>query len=128
MQRAEVRSPIVVLVLSLFTCGIYSIWYLFFAVPDEINQGLGREEFSSMKELGLSIVTCGLWTFWYMWRICEALVELQKAWGVEPEMDAAIIFILALLGIGPIFIQMALNNAWENGTPGGAGFGSPDGF
>lgn len=120
MQRGEIRNPVTVLILGIVTCGIYQLYWLYL-ICGEINQGLGREEFNFVKELALSFVTCGLWGFWFLWRLSEAVVELQKAWGVEPEMDAPILFILNFVYVGPLFIQKSLNNAWENGTAGGAG-------
>lgn len=120
MQRGEVRNPVTVLILGFVTCGIYQIIWLN-SVCSEINQGLGRDEFNFVKEFLLGIVTCGLWFIWFMWRLCEAVVELQKAWGVEPDMDQPILFVMNFLYVGPLFVQKGLNNAWENGTPGGAG-------
>ena len=120
MQRGEVRNPVQVLILIYVTCGIYGLMY-FFAVCDDINKGLGREEFNAVKEIVLTIVTCGMWGLWFQWRLCNAVVELQKAWGVEPEMEATILFVLHFVYVGPLFMQKSLNNAWENGTPGGAG-------
>lgn len=119
MQRGEVRNPIMVVVLPMLTCGIYGlIW--FFQVCEDLNKGLGRQEFNAVKELALTFVTCGLWGYYFIWRICEAVVEVQKQWGVQPNMDAPILFVMSLIGIGPFFMQSGLNNAWENGTPGGA--------
>ena len=127
MQRGEVRNPVTVLLLMFVTCGIYGIiWML--AVIDDVNKGLGREEFNALKEIGLSIVTCGVWGIWFQWRLSEAVVEVQKSWGVQPKMDAPILFATNfVMGLGPYFIQDSLNNAWENGTPGGAGggYGAP---
>lgn len=128
MQRSEVRNPVTVLLLSMFTCGVYAIYYLFFVMPEDLNRGLGREEFNGVKELLLTLVTCGVWGLWYQWRVCEALVEVQRSWGVEPVMDAPIMFVMAFVGIAPLFYQQSLNNAWENGMPGGAGHGTSQGF
>lgn len=124
MQRGEVRNPVMVLVLTLFTCGIYAIiWIL--GVCDDVNKGLGREEFNGGKEIGLTLVTCGLWGYYFFWRLSEATAEVQQAWGVQPTMDPPIYFVTFLFGLGPFFIQTGLNNAWENGTPGGAGGMAP---
>jgi hypothetical protein len=120
MQRGEIRNPVTVLILIYVTCGIYGIiWML--AICEDINKGLGREEFNAVKEILLTVVTCGLWGIWFQWRLCQAVEELQRAWGVEPEMEATILFVLHFVYVGPMFVQKGLNNAWENGTPGGAG-------
>jgi hypothetical protein len=118
MERGEIRNPVLVLILPMLTCGIYGIIW-FFGLCDDLNKGLGRQEFNAGKELLLSIVTCGFWAYYFLWRACEAIVEIQNSWGVKPQMDAPIMFVMALFGIGPFFMQQSLNNAWENGTPGG---------
>jgi hypothetical protein len=122
MQRGEVRNSVTVLLLVMFTCGIYAIYWMV-QVMEEINKGLGREEFTPVKEILLSVVTCGAWGIYVQWRIAEAVVELQQKWGVEPKMDAPIVFATGLAGLSPFFIQESLNNAWENGSPGGGGGG-----
>lgn len=124
MQRGEVRHPIHVLMLSLLTCGIYAVWYGFFALPEDINRGLGLEQFDGKRELGLTVMTFGLWGFWYWWRLCQALVEVQRGWGVEPVLRQRLLF-ATLFGLSaPAAAQYSLNNAWLNGTPGGAGWGT----
>ncbi len=104
-----------VLVLSMFTCGIYGLIWMFQAVG-EINAALGEERFNLVKEIGLSIVTCGIWGYYFLWRLSEAVVDVQVAANVEPVMDAFILFVTGLFGIAPFFIQQSLNNAWEHGA------------
>jgi hypothetical protein len=118
MERGEVRNPIMVVVLPFLTCGIYSFIWLF-ALCADLNKGLGREEFNPIKEIALTFLTCGFWGYYFLWRACEGVVEVQKSWGVQPQMDAAVMFLMGFLGIGPFFMQQGLNNAWENGSPGG---------
>lgn len=114
MQTGEVRNPIVVYILTVVTCGIYGIIW-FFKVCEEINGALGREEFNAVKELLLTIVTCGLWGLWLMWRMSEAVVEVEQTFGAEPKFDPPIVFVIALMGFSTLVIQLSLNNAWEQG-------------
>ena len=90
---------------------------------EELNKGLGKEEYNFAKELGLSIITCGMYSLYFFWRVCNSVVELQTKWGVKPAQDAPILFILMLvfLPAGFYLVQDGLNKAWETGTPGGAG-------
>ena len=123
MQRGEVVNPIMVLLLPMVTCGVYGIYWLY-KTMNEINAGLGREEFNVTPDLILTFVTCGIYGLYLYWKMANAVVELQQAWGVQPEMDATILFVLCfVMGLGPFFMQQGLNNAWETGTPGGAGGG-----
>ncbi len=127
MQRGEVRDPVKTLIFGLLSCGIYQLYWLI-QIAQELNAALGRDEFT-MKDVILSFVTCGIWGIFVMWRLSNAVVELQQKWGVQPVMDAPILFLMNLLYLGPFFIQQSLNNAWENGTPGGAGgYSAPGGF
>ena len=116
MQRGEVRDPVMVLILSIFTCGIYNLIWLF-KTGEEINQASGFEQFNMVKELLLSFFTCGLWGIWFQWRFAEAVVNLQKNWGVKPQMEAPILFFMAFVSLMPFFVQQGLNDAWQHGTP-----------
>ncbi len=122
MQRGEVRDPIMVTVLSLVTCGIYNMYWLYMTI-EEMNKGLGEERFNFFKEIGLSVITCGLYAFYFYWQFCNATAELQQRWGVQPAQEGAILFVLFLVfpPAAVFLIQQGLNNAWEQGTPGGAG-------
>lgn len=122
MQRGEVRDPIMVTVLSLVTCGFYNMYWLY-SVIEEVNKGLGEERFNFFKELGLSFITCGLYAFYFYWQFSNAIGEVQQRWGVKPTQEPTMIFILFIVfpPIAPFLMQQGLNNAWENGTPGGAG-------
>ena len=129
MQRGEVRDPIMVAIFGMVTCGFYNLYWMYM-VCEEMNNGLGREEFNFVKELLLSMVTCGAWGLYFWWRLANATVEVQQKWGVQPGQDATIIFVLALVfyPAAPFLMQQGLNNAWENGTPGGAGGYGGEGF
>ena len=130
MQRGEVRDPIMVMVLSLVTCGIYQLYWISKSY-EELNRGLGREQFNFVKDLLLSVVTCGIYGIYAMWQFLNGVTELQQKWGVQPKFEAPIMFIV-LFVFGPAVTFMAqdsLNNAWEHGTPGGAGgYSAGDGF
>lgn len=112
MKIGEIRNPIVVYILTIVTCGIYGIIW-FFSVLGEINGALAEERFNPVVEFLLTIFTLGLWGLWLMWRMSEAIVEVEKMAGAEPKFDAAIIFVISLLGFSSIVMQLSLNNAWE---------------
>ena len=116
MQAGTVRNPFVVYILTMVTCGIYGIFWIY-KTSEELNAALGREDFNPTMEVVLGMVTCGLWILWWDWRASEASVEIQQNFGVEPKFDAPIAFIITwfLFGVG---VQMNLNNAWEGGGHG----------
>lgn len=116
MRSGMNRNPVMTLVLTLVTCGFY-YWYWMWVTCQDINAGLGREEFNPAVEILLGIVTCGLWVLVWDWRAGEAIYELEQTWGVEPEMEPALLFLTNFFGLGPLFYQRSMNNAWLNGAP-----------
>ena len=117
MRRGEIRDPIMTLVLTWVTCGIY-YWYWMYKASEEINAGLGREEYDPGMELLLAIVTFGLWVIWWDWRVSESIYEMEQRWGLEPKMEPALMFLTNFFGLGPLFYQRSMNHAWEQGRPG----------
>lgn len=110
----EVRNPIQVQLLAMFTCGFYAIYFMF-TVMNELNAALAEEKYNPIKEFLLIMVTCGAWGIYLWWRLAQDIVEVQNRWGVQPKFDAVILFVLNLVYISPWAIQESLNNAWENG-------------
>ncbi len=120
MQRGESREPVMTLVLTIVTCGFY-YWYWMYKTCEEVNAGLGREEYNPVVEILLGVVTCGLWVLVWDWRVGESIYEMEQKWGVEPKMEPVLLFLTNFFGLGPLFYQRSMNNAWDNGRPPGGG-------
>ncbi len=118
MRRGEVRNPVMTLVLTIITCGFYYFYWMY-KTCEEVNAGLATEEYNPGIEILLSIVTCGLWTLWWDWRVGESIYEMEQRWGTDPMMEPALLFLTNFFGLGPLFYQRSMNNAWENGSPDG---------
>lgn len=118
MQRGPFRHPVFVLLMMWFTCGLYFL-YWYFKASSEINHGLGYQRLNIGVDFLLGVLTCGLWFLWWHWQAAEAVIEMEQSWGVEPKMDAPVLFLLSFFGVGEMMLQVSMNNAWENGTPPG---------
>src|SRR5258708_1559940 len=68
------RDPILVLVLSLVTCGIYALWWAYTAMT-EVKNALGREELNPTLDIVLTIVTCGLYGIYLLYKYPRLIVE-----------------------------------------------------
>lgn len=112
MYKGTEKNPITILILSLVTCGIYGIIWLYQTV-DEINKGLGREEFNPMIVLVSSLVCAPALVFW-LYKMTQALPELAQSRGLPPVDNAMLIFILmlAVLPVGLFMYQTELNKVW----------------
>ena len=64
------RSIVTAIILTVLTCGIYSL-YWFVRLTDEMNQVSGRRETSGIAALLFTIVTCGLYNLYWAYKLGE---------------------------------------------------------
>ncbi len=83
VMNIERRDPGVVLILSLFTCGLYLI-YWYFKMYDELEELCGTTPTgnSFILDLLLTFVTCSLWGIWVDYKISMQLNDLQRERGI----------------------------------------------
>jgi hypothetical protein len=81
--QIEKRDAGIVLVLSLFTCGLY-LFYWYYKVYEELELLAGKTPTgnSYFVDLLLVIVSCSLWGIWVDYQISMQLNELQKERGI----------------------------------------------
>ena len=106
------RSLITALVLSVITCGIYSLYWLV-KLTDEMNQASERSETSGVTALLLSIVTCGLYSIYWSYKMGEKRDIIAN----EDSSSGLIYLLLSVFGLGIvvyILAQESLNKAIAN--------------
>lgn len=94
-MNIEKRDPGIVLVLSIFTCGFYLIyWYL--KVYEELEQLTGETPtgMSFWLDFVLYIVSCTLWGIWVDYKISLALNQLQQQRGMTGAQDTTMIAVV----------------------------------
>ncbi|HEV2912665.1 MAG TPA: DUF4234 domain-containing protein [Pyrinomonadaceae bacterium] len=111
----EKRDPIMVLVLSFVTCGIYGL-YEIYKVSSELRGALGRQDINPTLDVVLGVVTCGLYFIYLAYRYPQLIMELQDRVG-QPRNDISLIsIILAICGLSVVsifMIQTELNKVWD---------------
>jgi hypothetical protein len=119
MYRGETRNPILVIVLSFVTCGIYQIVWLFM-VSNEINSAAGEKKVDPVIFFLLGLL-CFPLIFVGMYKIDEAIFELNTRAGLPAEKHFILWLLLCLVGVGGLFmayqVQEQLNNLWARTTP-----------
>lgn len=71
------RNIVTLILLSVFTCGIYSLYWMV-VTTDELNQALPTEKSTSGgTSLILSIITCGIYGIYWQYCICRKMDELN---------------------------------------------------
>lgn len=114
--RGVYRNPVMVIVLSFITCGIYGlIWH--YQISNELNNYMGREVASPLFPI-LGLITCGITTLISEYNIDNALYELDNIEGRRANKNFILWLILSLVfGVGYIIFQFQvqdkLNEIWE---------------
>jgi uncharacterized membrane protein YidH (DUF202 family) len=109
------RDPIMVLLLSFVTCGIYA-FYEIYKVSSEIRDALGRQDVNPTLDLVLSIVTCGLYLIYLAYRYPQLIMEMQDRVKLPRNDISLISIILAVCGLSMVslfMIQTELNKVWD---------------
>ncbi len=118
MPRGVERNPITVILLTIITCGVYGI-YWYYLVSKEINAALGEERINFVLYFLVGIL-CFPLIFVGMYKIDEAVVELQTRAGLPSKSNFILWIILSFIGgVGGIImqyqVQEALNELWVKG-------------
>ena len=94
-MNVEKRDPGIVLVLALFTCGFYLI-YWYFKMYEELEMLTGETPTgnSFWLDFVLYIVSCGLFGIWVDYKISERLNELQRQRGMVGATDSTMMAVV----------------------------------
>lgn len=115
MAVGEKRDPMMVIVFTILTCGIYGIWWMV-TYGNEVKNSLGRQDLNPGMDLILGIVTCGIWStiaFWYKYP--KLIMEMQQRVGLPPN-DISTMTLLLGIFFAPAslyIIQTELNKIWD---------------
>ncbi|MDR1940353.1 MAG: DUF4234 domain-containing protein [Clostridiales bacterium] len=108
------RSIASVILLSIITCGIYSL-YWFIATTNEIESEIepkGESCTSGGLAFLLTIVTCGIYMFYWYYKQGQRISKLQAQVGNAPKDNSVLYLVLAILGlaiVSDVLIQDELN-------------------
>jgi hypothetical protein len=111
----EERSVVLVIVLTLITCGIYGL-VVMYRIGEELNAHRRRQDINPAADLLITIVTCGLWNIYLLYKYPKALQDATVEEGL-PVSDVTVpclllgIFGFGFVGIG--ILQNELNRHWE---------------
>ena len=87
-------------VLSLVTCGIYSIYWLY-TIAHDLSDLCESQNQEKGAEPGLvvvlSIVTCGIYLLYYLWKAGKMVSSLTRSNGHHPSDDSIVLMVLSIL-------------------------------
>jgi hypothetical protein len=108
------RSVGLAIVLSLVTCGIYAIYWMY-TITNDVHEVTGRQTTASGGMVILySLITCGIYSFYWMYKMGESLAEAKEQRGMRVDNNAGLLyliltfFMLALVSYA--LIQSSIND------------------
>ena len=121
-MQYEKRNPVTVLLLSIVTCGIYSL-YMIYTISKEVQTFRGDSSIDPGLELVLCIITCGFYEIYWYYKYGKLVYDMELNVGVNGASDMSLVLLLL-----PIFgfsivsllpLQTELNRVWDTIAPGG---------
>lgn len=114
--RGQVRKPSTVILLTIFTCGIYGLVWLY-SVATEINAILGDDNATNPSYSWIGIL-CFIFSYILMVQIDTAMIEIDRRRGRYSESKILLwILLTVFVGIGLYLmqydVQTRLNNLYE---------------
>lgn len=108
------RSPIAVILLTLLTCGIYSIYWLYVTSRDLQELERDMDSTSPFVEILLIFVTCGIYTFFWYYKYAKKVAVIQTNKNMAPVDNNGVLYIVLLFfGLGIVsaaIMQSTINN------------------
>lgn len=112
----KIKSPVLVLILSLVTCGIYPMIYVY-TTTEDIKNFTNDQNLNPVLDLILSLVTCGIYYIYWLYRTSKQVLDMQNRTGVNMPNDVSVVaLILSVFGLSSVslmLIQTELNRVWE---------------
>ncbi|MGL5979050.1 MAG: DUF4234 domain-containing protein [Erysipelotrichaceae bacterium] len=120
MYQVQKRNIITLIILSLLTCGIYTL-YLFYKQAEEINQ-MGDYQDNAALELLFTIVTCGVYAIYWHYKYAKRVLEIQQNKGMRGNDLSIINIVLSVFGLWIVanaILQSEMNNIIDRSVEGG---------
>ena len=120
MSNPKVRSPIMVILFTILTCGIY-LFYWMYATTKEIRDSLQNPGTSVSKPfmvIVLSILTCGIYDLYWFYMQVKRIAQLQGERGL-PVKDNAVLILILMIVFSPaaLYIMQSDLNAIAASNP-----------
>ena len=117
MTKGTVRSVPMLVVLSIVTCGIYYLYWIY-KTTDEIKNFMEREDINPALELILVLVTCNIYSLYWYYKYGKIVyLEMTEKVGMDNSEDSTVL--LVILGLLVNFVagaimQDKLNAIWNS--------------
>ncbi|MCR4589927.1 MAG: DUF4234 domain-containing protein [Lachnospiraceae bacterium] len=112
--RGTSRNIVVCIILSIITCGIYCIYWMY-VLNEEINSLSGEENATGGGMVILfSIITCGIYTLYWYYKMGERVDGMKANMGTPSSSSHILYLVLGIFGLGIVnyvLMQDTINKA-----------------
>ena len=94
------RNFVAWILLSLVTCGIYNLFFMYSLIKDVnvVCTGDGQETPGLLKFIGLGIITCGIYAIYWYYKLGERLQACGQRTGAHVSSDGTNLLLWIILG------------------------------
>ena len=114
MYIGRTRPPLLVILLSVITCGIYGIFW-FYTIMDDLNKARGKEILNPILFLLLGIL-CFPVLYYVLYMVDRNLVQLSQEEGTNYSKENFVLWLLLALftgGLGSIVAMWQISSAYN---------------
>ncbi|AEM23453.1 conserved hypothetical protein [Brachyspira intermedia PWS/A] len=117
MTKGTVRSVPMLVLLSIVTCGIYYLYWIY-KTTDEIKNFMGREDINPTLELILVLVTCNIYSLYWYYKYGKIVyLEMTAKAGMDNSEDSTVLLVilgLLVYVVAGAIMQDKLNAIWNS--------------
>lgn len=104
------RSIPLCIVLSLITCGIYSLYWML-KINDDLNYMSNQtSDTSGGTVIVLSIITCGIYALYWYYKMGNKIDAINAQRGMTPSNSSLLYLILGIFGLGIVSMAIMQDN------------------
>lgn len=106
------KNIVVSILLSLVTCGIYSLYWWCTITDDVDNISENQTKRNGVVVILLPLVTCGIYSFYYWYQNGKLMEEANQRKGVNGSSNSILYLILSIFGlsiVNYILVQSDIN-------------------
>ncbi|MBR1875743.1 MAG: DUF4234 domain-containing protein [Lachnospiraceae bacterium] len=100
------RNIALCIILSIITCGIYTLYWIFVA-NDELNSISGDQDGTSGGLVLLFIIiTCGIYGWYWNYKMGEKVDTIKNRMGIQSANSSVIFLLLDIFGLGIVSLAL----------------------
>lgn len=106
------KNVVVSLLLSIVTCGIYSLYWMCTITEDVDTIAENPNKRNGALVILLTIVTCGIYGFYWWYQNGKMMEEANQKKGVSGSSNSVLFLILSIFGlavVNSVLVQLDIN-------------------